>query len=755
MTHQILVCFVVVLFSGTFLVQLLLWNYRVQEDRPRWIATWDFTPQAIGGPGYGRLAIASLLGLFLELAMIRWVSSEVRIFAYFKNFVLIACFLGFGLGCYFSRRRINALAAAAPLLLLAAFVSPLFPVMHRFVAVLPEFLAGGSEVNIWGVPSVQIGFHALPVFAEAVLISALLFVLVAFSFVPIGQMVGWYLENAAHGITGYTINVLASIAGTVLFTTLCFRYQPPPVWFALAGAMYVALLWRIRNIAVVVAAAFTICVFLTLPHDRPESRVYWSPYQKVTLEPSPNAAAPEIYNLMTNGTWYQQILNLSPEFVRAHPRDFERNPLEWNAYNVPYRFYPAPQSVLILGSGMGNDVAAALRNGAGRVVAVEIDPLILQLGRKLHFEHPYASSRVRVVVDDARNYVQNTQDRFDLIVFSLLDSHTTSSHYSNIRIDDYVYTVQALSATRRLLKPGGICIVKFWITSPWVGGRLQELLQTVFEQSPVRLIAVSKFSTGGYFFIVGSQDRIQRALDNPEIAAYVRRTGFEVQPATLTTDDWPYFYQHEPGLPVNVIVLSLLVGVICTLIMRATTEGVHSIRWHFFFLGAGFLLLETQIVSKMALLFGTTWMVNSIVISALLLLIVGANLLVRWHPHIPYWIGYAGIFAALAAAWNVPLEKFFFHSVVLEALTAALVLCLPVFFAGIVFIRSFAHARFASEALGSNLLGALVGGLLESFSLWTGLRSLLLLAAALYLGSALTLSDQKVQLRVRSSAAGD
>jgi hypothetical protein len=45
------------------------------------------------------LILASLLGLFLELMLIRWVSSEIRTFAYFKNFVLMACFLGFGLGC--------------------------------------------------------------------------------------------------------------------------------------------------------------------------------------------------------------------------------------------------------------------------------------------------------------------------------------------------------------------------------------------------------------------------------------------------------------------------------------------------------------------------------------------------------------------------------------------------------------------------------------------------------------------------------
>jgi hypothetical protein len=98
-------------------------------------------------------------------------------------------------------------------------------------------------------------------------------------------------------------------------------------------------------------------------------------------------------------------------------------------------------------------------------------------------------------------------------------------------------------------------------------------------------------------------------------------------------------------------------------------------------------------------------------------------------------VGYAGIFASMIVAWAIPLETFFFQSIWLKALVATGVLCLPVFFAGIVFIRGFAKERFSAEALGSNVFGALVGGLLESLSMWTGIRSLLLIAALFYLAS--------------------
>jgi hypothetical protein len=48
-------------------------------------------------------------------------------------------------------------------------------------------------------------------------------------------------------------------------------------------------------------------------------------------------------------------------------------------------------------------------------------------------------------------------------------------------------------------------------------------------------------------------------------------------------------------------------------------------------------------------------------------------------------------------AYVFPLETFFFPSIWIKALTATAVLCLPVFFAGIVFIRSFARENFRSE----------------------------------------------------------
>jgi spermidine synthase len=739
----------------------LLRFYEVRRGdgtRSKWrtlIAPWDFSPQSLGGFTHGKLVLVSVLTLFLELLMIRWVSSEVRIFAYFKNFVLVACFLGFGVGCYLNQRRANLLALVTPLVTVAALIKLPSDALRSLVTRLPDYIGGFSTVAIWDAPRMAFSWSAVSDMIAASAISGGLFALVAFAFIPLGQLVGWYLENANRGTWGYSENILGSLAGIGLFTLLSFLDQPPASWFVSAGVMVVALVWRNPTARWTAVVSLGLCAALAglTPGG---GTTYWSPYQKLTITPKTQRGTDELisYTLNTNGTWYQHIINLSPEFVTRHPKLFLQGGADWESYNLPYHFYTRPSAVLVLGAGMGNDVAAALRHGAGRVVAVEIDPLILELGRRLHFERPYSSPRVHVVVDDARSYVQNGSERFDLIMFSLLDSHTTSSSYSNIRIDNYVYTLEAMRAARRLLKPDGVFIVKFQVASPFIAGRLQELLKEVFGSDPVQLQSDDTFyTTPGRFFIAGSGQRIDRALADPTLAAYYKsHHDFQTEAAPVTTDDWPYFYQRLPGLPASVAVISALLLAIGACFLRATGISATSVRWHFFFLGAGFMLLEAQIISKMALLFGTTWVVNSIVISGLLLLIVGANLLAEWKRTFPIAIAYAGIFGSLLAAYLIPVETFLFASVWVKALTATLVLCLPVLFAGIVFIRSFARAGFSGTALGSNLLGALVGGLLESLSLWTGIRSLLIVAGACYVASWIALRPRKQAVQTAATS---
>ena len=130
---------------------------------------------------------------------------------------------------------------------------------------------------------------------------------------------------------------------------------------------------------------------------------------------------------------------------------------------------------------------------------------------------------------------------------------------------------------------------------------------------------------------------------------------------------------------------------------------------------------------------------------------MGANFTAKWFPRVPVRAAYVGLFLTIGLAYLVPTRWLFFDSKLLSTLVAIPVSSLPIFFAGIIFIRSFASVGFSGSALGSNLMGALLGGLLESFSYWTGLSALLVLAAVLYGMSYFTKSRASAAYRTAST----
>ena len=92
----------------------------------------------------------------------------------------------------------------------------------------------------------------------------------------------------------------------------------------------------------------------------------------------------------------------------------------------------------------------------------------------------------------------------------------------------------------------------------------------------------------------------------------------------------------------------------------------------------------------------------------------------------------------LALGYLIPADALFNESLIIRGLFATALYCSPVFFAGIVFISSFRNIGFRAEAFGSNLLGSLVGGLLDSLSFLIGIKALVLVAGLLYVMSWIT-----------------
>ena len=164
-------------------------------------------------------------------------------------------------------------------------------------------------------------------------------------------------------------------------------------------------------------------------------------------------------------------------------------------------------------------------------------------------------------------------------------------------------------------------------------------------------------------------------------------------------------------------------------------RGGGRLDGHMFFLGAAFLLIEVTAISKLMLLFGSTWVVNVFVISAVLVMILLANLLVLKRPPATLLPAYGLLLVSLLLAYLVPVDRLFIGGYLLKGVLAGLLYSLPVFFAGIIFATAFAGSRSAASALGSNLIGGVLGGLAECVSYLTGIRFLTILAMLFYLAA--------------------
>jgi hypothetical protein len=151
-----------------------------------------------------------------------------------------------------------------------------------------------------------------------------------------------------------------------------------------------------------------------------------------------------------------------------------------------------------------------------------------------------------------------------------------------------------------------------------------------------------------------------------------------------------------------------------------------------FFMGAAFLLLETKNVVQFALLFGTTWFVNALVFFGILLSVLAAVEVARRARFPQPNLLYLALFGSLVLAWAIPPELVLSLDVPVRLAAAVSLAFAPVFLANLVFAQRFREVSSSTIAFATNLLGAMVGGVLEYSSLLSGYRTLLVVVALLY-----------------------
>ena len=277
----------------------------------------------------------------------------------------------------------------------------------------------------------------------------------------------------------YTADILGSLAGITVFGLMSVFRVPAWIWFLIALAIGVSFVPRRRLIHAVAALAVLAVVGLAdWPRDAlgVPTEVIWSPYYQVRFKP-------RYLSIDVNNLGHQGMLPVD----RAGPAYFLPHLLNRDAGGKPF------DDVLIVGAGSGNDVAAALALGAGHVDAVEIDPVINELGRLHHPNRPYSDPRVSIHLDDGRGFIRKTPSRYDLVSYAVVDSLALHSSYSSVRLESFLFTEQAFRDIKAKLKPGGVFAMYNFYRQGWVVGRLVKLAETVFgSTADRRLAAVSR-----------------------------------------------------------------------------------------------------------------------------------------------------------------------------------------------------------------------------------------------------------------------
>ena len=690
--------------------------------------------------------LISVIGLFLEMLLIRWVGTEIRIFAYLQNTILVVCFLGLGLGLFTCRQPITLRPALIPLAVIVALFA--IPITRECLGNVSILLSATGDLLIWGWYFAAITDFWLRFFCVALGLGVTYFLMVFILdiFVPIGRILGRLMDDHPKTIWAYSVNIAGSLIGTWLFVFLSIFYQPPFTWFAVLAAFIVFFLkrngreWRL-NIAlltgIVVMSWFAGLATGSL-------RVVWSPYQKLVVSKNdPEKGQVSGYLVTVNNTGYQLMIDAGRSLTASNPALYPPEMRGLSQYDIPLLLHPNPERFLIVGAGTGNDAAGGLRNGAKQITAVEIDPAIISLGRDYHPEKPYASPSVRIVNDDARSFFATSQEKFDVIAFGLLDSHTTTA-MTNARLDHYVYTRESISRAKSLLAPGGIMVLSFEAQKQYIADRMARVLRDVFGEEPISFrIPPTGYGYGGVLFVTGDLSTAKRQIaQNRRLSALINNLQHKYPldfkyTTVVATDDWPYIYLETPKIPSLYYLLAVLM--LLLLVRSYKHWGATGIaarwgrsHWHFFFLGAAFLLLEVQNVSKASVVLGNTWQVNAIIVSGVLAMVLLANLAAHKFPSMPLGIIYSGLIGTCFALYFVDLAQFAFLPYTTKALLVGSLTTLPMLFSGVIFVRSFAASKRKDEALGANMAGSLVGALLQSVTFVIGIKALLLVVVGLY-----------------------
>ncbi len=334
----------------------------------------------------------------------------------------------------------------------------------------------------------------------------------------------------------------------------------------------------------------------------------------------------------------------------------------------PYSLLDRPE-VLVIGPGGGVDIARAAYHDASRIVAVEINPGVIELMEGPLYERSGGVyDLAEVLCMDGRTYVQISDDKFDLIHLAFADLYVPFRN-SDIFMENYLYTREAFAQYYHHLKPGGLITAQKWVRSAtWNKDlfRIAATARSMLEGEGVEDPASHMFIVGmegqpdqylGYFLIsktpftdkqISSMVELVKPplnvyhapgresvsspfheiVTTPELESYLASLSYDISPIT---DDRPLFYLFDRSLVFHWAYFALFLAVILAAVAAPLMYTLWKARllkraetWtgmgFFLAIGVGYMFLQTTLLQKISLFVGSPTLSLSLVITTFLVL---------------------------------------------------------------------------------------------------------------------------------------
>jgi len=672
-----------------------------------------------------RLFFLGFLTLYLELVLIRYLAGNIWNLGYFPNLVLIAAFIGLGLGFIFHHniskiqsRKIYALVPSAIsfLLLFVFLFHPTVPIFKENIAFSEFFFSGVQSKSNKNVQW---------------LLFILWFCGTATIFIVISQYTA-KLFAKFKPLIAYTLDIGGSCFGILAFMLFSWLQIDAFFWFISLIVLFCLTLDSDLIKLRTTYLSLLLLLISTIAFVFPQQFVFWSPYQKIDYKIYDNDPITEyIANDFIQNKYYPATIYVNNLFS-PHQFLFNAEQLQELMYQRVHEYrkdkmhLPPYQDVLIIGAGTGNDVASALFNGAEHIDAIEIDPVILEIGLRYHPAKPYQNPKVSLYKSDGRVFLNQTKKKYDLIIYSLTDSLIKVSPVAQLRLENYLYTKESLRQASQLLKENGSLVFYRYYNREWLLAKVAALFAYGSQVTPDEY----------YNIIVFNKYNNDRAgSDEEAIAAANFVSGMEEKyDIDLPDNDWPFLYLKNHKVPTFYLyamaILSLMIaGLVWLVYRRSQKSDIQQNKFMqlaFILMGVAFLLLETKSVIQFSLLFGTTWINNSLVFLSVLLLVLLAN----WTAQMIkseklIIISFLLLFISCMIIIAYPIANLLtVENIYSRYVLASLIIFSPIYFANLIFSSFFRTLPTAECYFGWNLIGATLGGLLEYLSMAWGYNSL-------------------------------